>query len=184
MQHARAEPQSSGAVPTGFRARLRPSARRLCSHAGVAGARRGGICAGLPARLPVRVSCCIPGWARISFPASDTGQFKLHLRAKTGTRIEETARLCDLVEQSIRRQIPASNWSAFSTRSACPTAASTPSTATPRPSVRPDADILVSLTEEHRPTEEYRAHAARHSAAANFPARTSTSCPTISSARF
>ena len=36
----------------------------------------------------------------------DAGQFKLHLRARTGTRIEETARLSDLVEQSIREQIP------------------------------------------------------------------------------
>ncbi len=30
----------------------------------------------------------------------------LHVRAKAGTRIEETARLCDLVEASIRREIP------------------------------------------------------------------------------
>src|SRR6202140_5546781 len=42
------------------------------------------------------------------FPSVDSGTFKLHLRAPTGMRIEETANLCDLVEQSIRRQIPAS----------------------------------------------------------------------------
>jgi CzcA family heavy metal efflux pump len=40
------------------------------------------------------------------FPSTDSGQFILHLRAKTGTRIEETALLCDLVEDSIRREIP------------------------------------------------------------------------------
>src|SRR5438270_5618854 len=40
------------------------------------------------------------------FPSVDAGQFKLHIRARTGTRIEETARLCDLVERSIRQQIP------------------------------------------------------------------------------
>ncbi len=40
------------------------------------------------------------------FPNTDSGQFILHLRAKTGTRIEETALLCDLVEDSIRREIP------------------------------------------------------------------------------
>src|SRR5260370_5367889 len=34
------------------------------------------------------------------FPAVDSGQFKLHERAQTGTRLEETARLCDLVEDS------------------------------------------------------------------------------------
>jgi multidrug efflux pump subunit AcrB len=41
------------------------------------------------------------------FPSVDSGTFKLHMRAPTGTRIEETANLCDLVEQSNRRQIPA-----------------------------------------------------------------------------
>src|SRR5215472_16172735 len=40
------------------------------------------------------------------FPSSDNGQFILHVRAKSGTRIEETAKLCDLVEGSIRREIP------------------------------------------------------------------------------
>src|ERR1700723_4493331 len=41
------------------------------------------------------------------FPSVDAGSFKLHLRAPTGTRIEDTAFLCDLVENSIRKQIPA-----------------------------------------------------------------------------
>ena len=36
------------------------------------------------------------------FPSVDTGQFKLHLRAPTGTRIEETAILCDRVEATVR----------------------------------------------------------------------------------
>ena len=46
------------------------------------------------------------GSARISSPTTDSGQFILHVRAKTGTRIEETARLCDLVEAEIRQEIP------------------------------------------------------------------------------
>ncbi len=37
------------------------------------------------------------------FPAVDSGQFRLHVRARTGTRIEETAKLCDIIENSIRR---------------------------------------------------------------------------------
>src|SRR5205807_2867258 len=40
------------------------------------------------------------------FPAVDSGQFKLHLRAPTGTRIEETASLCDQVERAIRGVVP------------------------------------------------------------------------------
>ena len=52
--------------------------------------------------------CCFwcPGSDKTFFQQWTAGQFKLHLRARTGTRIEETARLCDLVEQSIREQIP------------------------------------------------------------------------------
>jgi multidrug efflux pump subunit AcrB len=41
------------------------------------------------------------------FPTVDAGQFLLHVRAKTGTRIEETARDVDEVERYIRSQIPA-----------------------------------------------------------------------------
>ena len=42
------------------------------------------------------------------FPAVDSGEFKLHLRAPTGTRIEETAALCERVDDDIRRLIPKS----------------------------------------------------------------------------
>ena len=40
------------------------------------------------------------------FPTVDSGEILMHVRAPTGTRIEETARLCDLVEQAIRQIIP------------------------------------------------------------------------------
>jgi multidrug efflux pump subunit AcrB len=55
--------------------------------------------------------CCIafvliPWLGEDFFPNTDSGQFILHLRTKTGTRIEETALLCDLVEDAIRREIP------------------------------------------------------------------------------
>ena len=49
-------------------------------------------------RLRRRLAAGAVARRRTSFPTVDTGQFKLHLRAKTGTRIEETARLADLVE--------------------------------------------------------------------------------------
>ena len=48
----------------------------------------------------------MPWLGRDFFPDTDSGQFRLHVRAKAGTRIEETARVCDLVESSIRRHIP------------------------------------------------------------------------------
>ena len=61
--------------------------------------------------VPRRCACCgfllFPWLGQDFFPTSDNGQFRLHLRARTGTRIEETARLNDLVDQSIRRADPA-----------------------------------------------------------------------------
>jgi multidrug efflux pump subunit AcrB len=62
--------------------------------------------------IPVFLGICsaafllIPWLGEDFFPSTDSGQFILHLRAKTGTRIEETALLCDLVEDSIRHEIP------------------------------------------------------------------------------
>ena len=46
----------------------------------------------------------VPWLGQDFFPDTDSGQFILHVRAKTGTRIEETARLADLVETAIRRR--------------------------------------------------------------------------------
>jgi multidrug efflux pump subunit AcrB len=40
------------------------------------------------------------------FPTVDSGQLRLHLRAPIGTRVEETAALCDRVEAAIRKTIP------------------------------------------------------------------------------
>ncbi len=40
------------------------------------------------------------------FPQVDAGQIRLHLRARTGLRVEETSRLADLVNADIRRTIP------------------------------------------------------------------------------
>src|SRR5277367_5452765 len=40
------------------------------------------------------------------FPSVDAGQIRLHFRARTGLRIEETSRLADQVNQTIRHTIP------------------------------------------------------------------------------
>src|SRR5580658_1584259 len=50
----------------------------------------------------------LPGLGQDFFPAVDAGQIKLHLRAATGLRIEETAALCDHIEATIRELIPPS----------------------------------------------------------------------------
>jgi multidrug efflux pump subunit AcrB len=97
----------------------------------------------------------IPFLGQDFFPATDSGQFILHIRAKTGTRIEETARLADLVETSIRKTVPpeevdnildniglpVSNINYIYNNSGLTGAA--------------DADVLVSLKEKHHPTADY-----------------------------
>jgi multidrug efflux pump subunit AcrB len=89
------------------------------------------------------------------FPSSDTGQFKLHLRAKTGTRIEDTAGICDLVEQSIRRRIPREQLSGILDEIGLPYSSINTIYSNSAPVGTADADIFVSLNEGHRPTEEY-----------------------------
>ena len=57
--------------------------------------------------LPWLRSVLAPLLGQDFFPSVDSGQFMIHVRAHTGTRIEETAALCDHIEQTIRQQIPA-----------------------------------------------------------------------------
>jgi multidrug efflux pump subunit AcrB len=97
----------------------------------------------------------LPWVGRDFFPAVDAGQFKLHLRAKTGTRIEETARLCELVEDKIRGIIPAHELETILDNIGMPSSG-TNLTYNNSGTIGPaDADILVSLKRRHRPTEDY-----------------------------
>jgi multidrug efflux pump subunit AcrB len=49
----------------------------------------------------------LPWVGRDFFPNVDAGQFRLHVRAATGTRIESTEQIFSAVEDEIRRTIPA-----------------------------------------------------------------------------
>src|SRR6202041_2794364 len=90
------------------------------------------------------------------FPSSDTGSFILHLRARSGTRIEETAKLCDLVEQNIRKTVPASEVDNILDNIGLPYSTLNLQHATSGLIGPGDADILVSLKGEHRrPTQDY-----------------------------
>jgi multidrug efflux pump subunit AcrB len=56
--------------------------------------------------IAVSGAALLPFVGRDFFPEVDTGQFRLHVRAPAGTRIEETEQVFAEVEASIRRQIP------------------------------------------------------------------------------
>jgi multidrug efflux pump subunit AcrB len=89
------------------------------------------------------------------FPAVDSGQFKIHVRARTGTRIEETAALCDRIDQSIRGQIPAKELVTIVDNIGLPYSGLNLSYSTSAPIGPADADIQVQLTEDHHPTQDY-----------------------------
>ena len=102
------------------------------------------------------VSAALVPWVgRDFFPAVDAGQFKLHLRAKTGTRIEETARICDLVETTIRSVIPAAELETILDNIGLPASGTNLSYNNSGTIGPADADIIVSLRHGHRPTAEY-----------------------------
>jgi len=118
----------------------------------------------------------VPWLGQDFFPAVDSGQFKLHLRARTGTRIEETARLCDLVEQFIRQQIPPDQLDTIIDNIGLPYSSVNLSYSTSAPVGSGDADILVSLKEGHSSTADY-VHDLRLSLARQFPGTTFSFLP-------
>jgi multidrug efflux pump subunit AcrB len=102
------------------------------------------------------------------FPSVDGGQFKLHVRAHTGMRIEDTARLCDQVEDVIRGEIPKSELGTIIDNIGVPYSGLNLSYSNSAPVGTADADILVSLAPRHRPTAEYT-HALRDKLTQDFP---------------
>ena len=97
----------------------------------------------------------IPWLGRDFFPSVDSGTLKLHMRAPTGMRIEETANLCDLVEQSIRKAIPANEVHNIIDNIGLPYSGINLSYSNSAPVGTSDADILVTLSANHHPTDNY-----------------------------
>jgi len=97
----------------------------------------------------------VPWLGQDFFPNTDSGQFILHLRAKGGTRIEETAKLCDQVEGTIRQEIPGSEVDNILDNIGLPYSTVNFMHSTSGLIGAGDADVLVSLKKHHHPTEEY-----------------------------
>ena len=89
------------------------------------------------------------------FPSVDSGSFKIHVRARTGTRIEETAALCDHIDSTIRQNLPAQEIVSIVDNVGLPYSGLNLSYSTSAPIGPADADIQVQLSKEHHPTAEY-----------------------------
>ena len=96
-----------------------------------------------------------PTLGRDFFPAVDSGEFRLHLRAQTGTRIEETARLVGQVEQTIRSVIPANELGGLLDNIGLPVSGINLSYSNSGTIGNADAEILGSLQPKHHPTARY-----------------------------
>jgi CzcA family heavy metal efflux pump len=89
------------------------------------------------------------------FPQTDSGQFILHVRAPTGMRIEETARLFDLVEGEIRKEIPAAQINNILDNIGLPYSTMNTQHLTDGTLGAGDGDILVTLKPDHGPTADF-----------------------------
>ncbi len=89
------------------------------------------------------------------FPSVDSGQFKIHVRAHTGTRIEDTAALCDHIDSTIRSVIPSDELVTILDNIGLPYSSINLSYSTSAPVGPSDADIQVQLAPRHHPTEQY-----------------------------
>jgi CzcA family heavy metal efflux pump len=89
------------------------------------------------------------------FPSVDSGQILMHVRAQPGTRIEETARLFDFIEQRVRRTIPAGDIDNIVDNIGLPYSGinmAYQNTGTIGPE---DGDALIALKPGHAPTDAY-----------------------------
>ena len=102
------------------------------------------------------LSCLLyPALGRDFFPTVDAGQIRLHLRAPTGTRIEETARLTDRVEAAIRELVPPDQLETILDNLGVPNSGINLSYSNAGTIGTFDGELLLSLKEGHKPTEQF-----------------------------
>ncbi len=97
----------------------------------------------------------LPGLGQDFFPSVDAGQIKLHLRGRTGLRIEQTAALTDEVEATIREVIPAAELASIADNIGVPYSGINLAYSTSFPVGPSDADVFVALAEHHAPTADH-----------------------------
>ncbi|HEV2322635.1 MAG TPA: efflux RND transporter permease subunit [Terracidiphilus sp.] len=114
-----------------------------------------GFLLGFLAVILASIAILTPWLGEDFFPSVDSGQFKIHVRAPTGTRIEETAALCDHIDNTIRSVIPRNELVTILDNIGLPYSPLNLSYSTSAPVGPSDADIQVQLAPDHRPTEEY-----------------------------
>jgi multidrug efflux pump subunit AcrB len=102
------------------------------------------------------LSCLLyPFLGRDFFPRVDAGLIRLHVRAPTGTRIEETARLADRVDSAIREIIPPAELDTILDNIGLPYSGINLSYSNGGTIGTLDSEIQVALKPDHGPTNDY-----------------------------
>ncbi|EOH6073690.1 efflux RND transporter permease subunit [Burkholderia cenocepacia] len=89
------------------------------------------------------------------FPNADSGNLRLHVRAPTGYRIEETARLADQVERVIRETVPPDELGAIVDNLGLPVSGINLSYSNAGTIGTLDGELLIALKPGHRATGHY-----------------------------
>ncbi|SOT43457.1 efflux RND transporter permease subunit [Burkholderia cenocepacia] len=89
------------------------------------------------------------------FPNADSGNIRLHMRAPTGYRIEETARLADQVERVIRETVPPDELGAIVDNLGLPVSGINLSYSNAGTIGTLDGELLIALKPGHRATGHY-----------------------------
>lgn len=89
------------------------------------------------------------------FPSVDAGQIKIHVRAPTGTRVEETARIASEIDRVIRQIIPTDELNSIVDNVGLPVSGINLSYSNSGTAGPEDVDILIMLNPKHQPSDDY-----------------------------
>ncbi|QGZ60314.1 efflux RND transporter permease subunit [Paraburkholderia acidisoli] len=124
--------------------------------------------------VAIFLGCCgasmllMPFLGRDFFPQVDAGTIALHIRAKTGMRVEETAVLTDRVDKRIRELIPKAELHSIIDNIGLPVSGINLSYSNTGTIGTSDADVLITLNEDHHATAGY-VRTLRRTLNAEFP---------------
>src|SRR6266513_1098887 len=112
--------------------------------------------------------CVVPFLGRDFFPAVDAGQFRLHVRAPAGTRLEETEERIYQLGRPIREVIPPHEIDTVLDNIGLPASGINLAFSDNATIGEADGEILVALTPKHKPTAQYM-HILREKLHRDFP---------------
>jgi multidrug efflux pump subunit AcrB len=97
----------------------------------------------------------VPFLGRNFFPDVDGGQILMHVRAQVGTRVEETAKLFNRIEDTVRTVIPPQELATVADNIGVSISGINTAYNNTGLIGEQDGDIQIALNEGHRPTAEY-----------------------------